>query len=64
MPAGRKAMYGRIVCNYRPQKEDPNCVRLTIGGDQVEYPFDVSTPTADLVTAKRLMNSVISTEGA
>eukprot|EP00957_Ditylum_brightwellii_P021115 1591585-Ditylum_brightwellii.AAC.1 len=64
MPAGKKATYGHIVCNYRPQKEDPNRVRLTVGNDQVEYPFDVSTHTADLVTAKLLMNSVISTEGA
>eukprot|EP00957_Ditylum_brightwellii_P210155 15364621-Ditylum_brightwellii.AAC.2 len=64
MLVGRKAAYGRIVCNYRPQKEDPSHVRLMVGGDQVEYLFDVSTPTADLVTVKLLMNSVISTEGA
>eukprot|EP00957_Ditylum_brightwellii_P171173 13031124-Ditylum_brightwellii.AAC.1 len=63
MPVGRKATYDCIVCNYRLQKEDPNYVRLTVGGNQVEYPFDVSTPTADLVTAKLLMNSVISTKG-
>eukprot|EP00957_Ditylum_brightwellii_P053680 4067354-Ditylum_brightwellii.AAC.1 len=24
MPAGRRATYGRIVCNCRPQKADPN----------------------------------------
>eukprot|EP00957_Ditylum_brightwellii_P095187 7249652-Ditylum_brightwellii.AAC.1 len=64
MPAGRKVTYGCIVCNYRPQKEDPNCVKLNVGGNCVEYLFDVSKPTADLVTAKLLMNSVISTEGA
>eukprot|EP00957_Ditylum_brightwellii_P124671 9502284-Ditylum_brightwellii.AAC.1 len=26
VPAGRKATYGCIVCNYRLQKEDPNSV--------------------------------------
>eukprot|EP00957_Ditylum_brightwellii_P069291 5260180-Ditylum_brightwellii.AAC.1 len=36
------------------QKEDPNHVRLTVGGNRVEYPFDVSTPTADLNGAKFL----------
>ncbi len=30
-------------------------------GDKVEYPFDVSTKTADLTTAKYLLNSVVST---
>eukprot|EP00957_Ditylum_brightwellii_P145575 11084293-Ditylum_brightwellii.AAC.1 len=50
--------------NYMLQKANPNRTRLTVGGDCVGYPFDVSTPTADLVTAKILMNSVISTEGA
>lgn len=64
MPQGRKATYGRIVVDYRPQKADPNRTRLTVGGDRVEYPHDVSTPTADMVTAKLLFNSVISTEGA
>jgi hypothetical protein len=64
VPKGRKVTYGRIVVDYRPQKADPNRTRLTVGGDRVEYPYDVSTPTADLVTAKLLFNSVISTDGA
>eukprot|EP00957_Ditylum_brightwellii_P197990 15084131-Ditylum_brightwellii.AAC.2 len=64
MPAGRRVTYSQIVCDYRRQKADPNRVRLMVGGDCVEYPFEVSTPTTDLVTAKLLMNSVTSTEGA
>ena len=36
-------------------------MRWTCGGDQIDYPFDVSTKTADLTTAKLLFNSVIST---
>eukprot|EP00957_Ditylum_brightwellii_P199268 15189491-Ditylum_brightwellii.AAC.1 len=64
MAAGRRATYGHIVCNCRPQKENPNRVQLAVGGDCIEYPFDVSTPTADLVTAKLLMKSVIFTKGA
>jgi hypothetical protein len=61
---GRKATYDKIVVNYRPQKVDPNRTGLTVGGDRVEYPHDVSTLTADMVTAKVLFNSVILTEGA
>eukprot|EP00957_Ditylum_brightwellii_P108905 8308257-Ditylum_brightwellii.AAC.1 len=64
MPKGRSATYGGIVCDHRPQKANPNQARLVVGGDRVEYLFKVSTPTADLVTVKILMNSVISTEGA
>eukprot|EP00957_Ditylum_brightwellii_P022349 1686567-Ditylum_brightwellii.AAC.1 len=64
MPKGRSATYGSIVCNHRPQKADLNQACLVVGRDRVEYPFDVSTPTADLVIDKILMNSVISTNGA
>lgn len=64
VPNGRTVTYGQICVNYRPQKDDPYCTRLTIGGDRIEYPWDVSTPTADLITSKIHINSVISTVGA
>ena len=53
-----------MVCDYRPQKDEPNRLRLTVGGNMVHYPFDVSTPTAALETVKLLWNSVVSTPGA
>ena len=56
--------YGRIVTAYRPEKAEPNRTRLTIGGDRINYPDEVGTPTADLLTVKHLFNSVISTPGA
>jgi hypothetical protein len=56
--------YGRIVCDYRPQKAEPERTRLTAGGDRIHYPGDVSTDTADLTTAKLLINSTISTKDA
>jgi hypothetical protein len=65
MPKDRKATYVRIVCADRPEKkEEPRRVRFTVGGDQVDYPGAVSTKTADLTTAKILLNSVLSTPGA
>jgi hypothetical protein len=64
MPKGRKATYIRIVCADRPEKTETRRVRFTVGGDQVDYPGAVSTKTADLATAKLLINSVLSTPGA
>ena len=64
LPKGRKATYLRIVVDYRPQKKEPNRVRFTAGGDQVDYPGNVSTPTADITTAKIVLNSTVSTPGA
>jgi hypothetical protein len=50
------------VINHHPQKEDPNRVRITVGGNLIEYAFDLTTPTADMVSSKILWNSVISTK--
>ena len=62
IPAGKKITYGRIVVDYRSQKDDPNRVRITAGGNLIEYAGEVTTKTADLVTSKVLWNSVVSTE--
>jgi len=34
------------------------------GGDRINYPEDVGTPTADMLVFKCLINSVVSTKGA
>jgi hypothetical protein len=64
MPAGQKATYLQLVVADRPNKENPWRVHFTVGGNQVDYPGEVSTQTADITTAKILLNSVISTPGA
>ena len=48
----------------RPEKADPNRTRFVAGGDQCNYPYEVATPTAEMLVAKILFNSVISTPGA
>ena len=63
-PANRTATYLRIVSSYRPQKEDPYRIRFTVGGNRIEYPGDVATPTAELATVKLLLNSVVSNVNA
>ena len=56
--------FSRIVCNVRPHKSEVNRTRLTYGGSNLDVPMDCGTPTADLITIKLLLNSVISTKGA
>ena len=64
IPKDRVVTYARIVVDFRPQKEDPNRVRITTGGNLTQYPGELITRTADLTTSKVLWNSVVSTEGA
>jgi hypothetical protein len=56
--------YLRLVTADRPHKIESKRVRATAGGDRINYPFDVSTRTAELQTSKILINSTISTPGA
>jgi len=57
--------YGSFQCNVRPEKiEEPNRTRFVAGGDRINYPGEVATPTADMLVTKILFNSVISTQGA
>ncbi len=57
--------YGLITTLIRPEKlDEPNRTRLVAEGDRVHYPGDAGTPTADLLTIKLLLNSIISTPNA
>jgi len=47
-----------------PRESHPHQVRWTVGGDQITYNGDVSTKTANLIMAKLLFNSVVSTPNA
>ena len=54
--------YDNIRIYYRPQKEDPNCVSITAGGNLIIYPGELTTRTADITTSKIPWNSVLSTK--
>jgi hypothetical protein len=57
--------YDLITVLIRPEKiDEPNRTRLVAGGNRVHYPGDAGMPTADLLTVKPLLNSIISTPGA
>jgi hypothetical protein len=64
VPRGRTVTYANPVCDYRPLKDDPHRVRLTVGGDRLPYDSDAGAPAANLLEAKILFNSTISTKGA
>jgi hypothetical protein len=64
IPKGRKVTYGSFVVDIKDHEEEKDRTRLTVGGNQIEYPGDKSTRTAGLTTAKILINSVISTPNA
>jgi len=64
IPEDCTVTHARIAVDHRPQKEDPNRVRITAGGNLINYPYELTTRTADLTTFKFMWNSVISTPGA
>ena len=62
----KKVTYANMVCDFCPLKAQKYQVRLTVGGDCLEYMHDVTYPAASLIETKKLINSVISdsTRGA
>jgi hypothetical protein len=62
IPNDRKITCGKIVCDYKPHKKEKERVRITVGGDILNYSGDVATLTADITTFKILINSTLSTE--
>jgi hypothetical protein len=64
VPKGKIITYQRFMVDIRSNKSETHRVRLTVGGNLIQYTGDVSTRSADLATSKCLWNSTISTEGA
>jgi hypothetical protein len=57
-------MYSGIVVDHRPQKEEPNRIRMVAGRNLIKgcYPGELTTRTANLTTSKLHWNSVLSTQ--
>jgi hypothetical protein len=64
VPVGRKVTYGRLVSTIRPTKDETHRVRVTVGGDRLDFPGITTTQCASLTTTKCLLNSTLSTPGA
>jgi hypothetical protein len=64
IPKDKQITYGKIVFDYKPHKKEKERVRLTMGGDMLDYSGDVATSTADITTFKILINSTLSNADA
>jgi hypothetical protein len=64
IPKDRTVTYMCIVIDHWPQKDDPNHVSITIGSNSINYPYELTTQTADMVSSNILWNSIISMPNA
>jgi hypothetical protein len=63
-PKDRKITYGKLVCDFKPNKTEKHRVRITVGGDRLDCSGDTATSTADITTFKILINSTLYTKHA
>ena len=45
--------YQSFVWNVRNEKAEKNRMHFVVGGERINYPGEVATPTADMLVAKR-----------
>ena len=64
VPTNKTADHTRMVADFPPQKPDPHRIRITVGGSKISVDYNIGTLTADLSTAKILINKTLSTHGA
>jgi hypothetical protein len=64
IPKYRKITYGKLVCDFKPNKTEKHRVRVTVGGDILDYSGETATSNADITTFKILINSTLSTKNA
>ena len=64
IPKHKRPTYAHFVCSYHPQKAEPYRTRITVGGNLIDYPGNLSMKVADMTTFKILVNSTLSTRGA
>ena len=55
--------YGQFVCMVRPERTETNRTRRVTGGNSINYLVELATPTAEMMVATILFNSVVSTIG-
>ena len=64
VPRHKCPTYACFVCSFHPQKPEPYRTRITVGGNLIANPGNLSMKVADMTTFKILVNSTISTPGA
>ncbi len=59
----RHITYRKTVVTYQPEKDNPNQMRLTVGGNWIVHHGNVSTPMVKMMTVKMHLNSVMLMKG-
>ena len=60
LPDGKQVTYARYVVDYRPEKDEPWRLRITCGGDKLDYHGDTTTHSASMETIKCHLNNIVS----
>ena len=60
IPVNKKMTHTNFVCDLQPLKEEMYRVRMTVGGDKLDYPHETASPTAASLDTKLIINSTIS----
>ena len=60
----RDNCHSHAVCKIRPEKDNPNRIRITVVGGNIFYPGEVATLTGSLGLTTLTINSVMSQPGA
>ena len=61
----RDVTYGKFECTeWCSQEVEKHRTRLVVGGNRINFPREVGTPTAEMLLVKIMLNSIISTLGA
>lgn len=64
IPKDCTVTYACIIVDHWPQKDNLNHVSITVGNNLINYPCELITHTANMVSAKMMWNSVASMPGA
>ena len=60
VPSNIKVAYTNFICDIRPFNPEKHIVRLTVGGDKLDYEEDSRSPAVSLLRKKIILNSLIS----
>jgi hypothetical protein len=63
-PKDRQITDGKILCHYKPHKKGKEWVRITAGGDRLDYSCEVATYTAGITPFNILINITLSKKDA
>ena len=58
---GKRFTYANPVVDHCPQKEEPNRIRITAGGNLIDNTGELLVPTANIDTTKLHWNSLVRT---